>query len=98
MSYKILKYFKTVELKTWKHGLKQVKENNDNASFFITTVVGIQAYSLQRPSSRIVNGAVAASGEFPHQITFLVDTYHLCGGSIIANGWAITAAHCTYGQ
>ena len=63
-----------------------------------TVLVCGQAFSLERPTSRIVNGVEAAAGEFPYQVTFLIDSYHLCGGAIIANGWAITAAHCTYGQ
>ncbi|WAR14842.1 TRY7-like protein [Mya arenaria] len=48
--------------------------------------------------SRIINGEQASPGEFPHQVTLLRDGYHTCGGSIIANGWAITASHCVDGQ
>ena len=48
-------------------------------------------------SSRIIHGSNAASGQFPHQVALLRDGSFSCGGSVIANNWVITAAHCTEG-
>ena len=49
-------------------------------------------------NSRIINGQEASPGEFPHQVTLLRNGYHTCGGSVISNGWVLTAAHCVDGQ
>lgn len=60
--------------------------------------VPLRGISGRLLNSRIVNGVEATPGEFPHQVSILVDNYHLCGGSVIGNGWVVTAAHCAYGQ
>lgn len=48
---------------------------------------------------RIVGGQEALVGQFPHQVSLRVRTtdnmfWHCCGGSIIANRFILTAAHC----
>lgn len=60
-----------------------------------------------RSGQRIVGGHEAEPGQFPYQISlrsFEVidypeigdgDFFHRCGGSILNERWAITAAHCT---
>ena len=53
---------------------------------------------IRRQASRIINGETATEGEFPHQATLLNDGSHMCGASIIADGWALTAGHCVDGQ
>ncbi|XP_045194612.2 fibrinolytic enzyme, isozyme C-like [Mercenaria mercenaria] len=55
---------------------------------------------LSKPlgSSRIINGVEADPYEFPHQATLLNGGYHTCGASIIAQDFALTAAHCVDGQ
>jgi secreted trypsin-like serine protease len=49
---------------------------------------------------RIVNGLPAQHGEFPWQISLRFSPYaffqrqHICGGTLIAPGWVLCAAHC----
>ncbi|KAH0546832.1 hypothetical protein KQX54_015476 [Cotesia glomerata] len=47
-----------------------------------------------KKASKIVNGAIAQSGEFPHQGSLRVYDQHICGCSIISNTHVLTAAHC----
>lgn len=54
-------------------------------------------FTNQTRKGRIVNGQDAALNQFPHQALLIITFAQgraLCGGSLIAPSWILSAAHC----
>jgi len=44
--------------------------------------------------TRIVGGGETDVREYPFQVSLQSGSFHFCGGSLVAPGWVLTAAHC----
>ncbi|XP_062992934.1 serine protease 33-like [Elgaria multicarinata webbii] len=49
-------------------------------------------------SSRIVGGHLASNGSWPWQVSIFRGGSHICGGSLIAEQWVMSSAHCYFGS
>ncbi|XP_073757845.1 serine protease 44-like [Callorhinus ursinus] len=64
-----------------------------------TTVFGTFSRQVSRPgcgqrSMRIASGLPTAERKWPWQVSLQINDRHICGGSLIASRWVLTAAHC----
>ncbi|MFW5820503.1 MAG: trypsin-like serine protease [Bacteroidota bacterium] len=50
-----------------------------------------------KPSLRIVGGTTVSIEDYPWQV-FITAGDYICGGTIIADKWVLTAAHCMYDE
>ncbi|XP_049820378.1 trypsin-7-like [Aethina tumida] len=57
----------------------------------------VDSNAIPLVDGRIVGGDPANIADYPYQISLQYYGSHICGGSIIASKWVVTAAHCTDG-
>ena len=65
--------------------------------FEIPTHIGSAGLSYLKVAGQIIGGAAVVQTQLPWQIYVYMDNSWLCGGSLIAANWVLTAAHCVKG-
>ncbi|XP_025062677.1 transmembrane protease serine 6 [Alligator sinensis] len=53
---------------------------------------------LQTSLNRIVGGIDTLEGEWPWQASLQIRGRHICGGTLIADRWVVSAAHCFHDE
>ena len=57
-----------------------------------------QCGNPQVQASRVIAGDNAKQGSWPWQILLMYNNRGMCGGSLVAPNWVVTAAHCIDGK
>lgn len=49
---------------------------------------------MDRTNLKLIDGAETAINQYPWMVSLQLSGDHFCGGSLIAENWVLTAAHC----
>lgn len=74
----------------------EVFVNMSSRVLFAVALLFSIAYGSPVTENRIYGGQEAKPGQFPHQASLHAHGYHICGGSILASRFILTAAHCVW--
>eukprot|EP00794_Sanderia_malayensis_P015874 gene15874-17473_t len=67
-------------------------------AFWLTESLQVTCGKPEVQQSRVISGIDAAKGSWPWQILMIYNRRAMCGGSIVAPNWIVTAAHCVSGN
>lgn len=77
------------------HHMKSHMSHHMTHAWYLILPTGCGVPVVQgQHSTKIVGGTTADHGEYPWQVSLLINHHHVCGGTLINATWVVTAAHC----
>lgn len=68
------------------------------SAVLLAAIFGMGSAAAQNGQKRIVGGSQADPEAYPWVVELLDDSFnHICGASLVAPGWVLTAGHCAQG-
>uniref|UniRef100_A0A4W2GJM5 Serine protease 44-like n=1 Tax=Bos indicus x Bos taurus TaxID=30522 RepID=A0A4W2GJM5_BOBOX len=77
--------------------LPQVRVLEGRQQLHLQPLVLVSQGTCGHRKMRIIGGMPAPDRKWPWQVSLQINNEHVCGGSLIAPQWVLTAAHCIFG-